>query len=114
MSDISWLNLDSPEVVCGTFTYEEDAEKILFRLAKIVKASGKTKQYGVFVEPYGNVYRVVVRDRYASEKTKRTRREKRAAQERARREESTLCRKTSDAWTPTRAVASVLCSAESR
>jgi hypothetical protein len=70
--------LDSPEIVCGTFTYPEDAESAVHRLAKLVKASGKTEQYGVFVQEYGNIFRVVVRDRWATEKVKKVRREKRA------------------------------------
>ncbi|WAB08851.1 hypothetical protein SEA_SUCCESS_72 [Streptomyces phage Success] len=89
MSDFPWPNLDSPEIVCGTFTYPEDAEDTVHRLAKLVKASGKTKQYGVFVEEYGNIFRVVVRDRLATEKVKQVRREKRAAK-RARQEDA-LC-----------------------
>lgn len=86
MSDFPWMNLDSPEIVCGTFTYPEDAEGTCKRLAKLITVSGKAKQYGVFVEPYGNIFRVVVRDRLAKEKVKKVRQEKRAARQRPPRE----------------------------
>lgn len=76
MSEFPWPNLDNPEVVCGTFAYEDDAEETWHRLAKLVKESGRTKQYGVFLEPYGNVFRLVVRDRLATAKIKRVRQEK--------------------------------------
>lgn len=89
MSDFPWPNLDCPEIVCGTFTYPEDAESTVHRLAKLVKDSGKAKQYGVFVEEYGNIFRVVVRDRLAAEKVRKVRRERRAAK-RAQQEDA-LC-----------------------
>lgn len=109
MNDFKWPNLASPEIVCGTFTYPEDAEDKCHKLAKLIKAARKTEQYGVFVEPYGNVYRVVVRDRLAAAKAKKARQEKRA-DKRAQGQENGLWARNLSAGTAARAAVSVLCS----
>ncbi|MFD7605138.1 hypothetical protein ACFWAN_32445 [Streptomyces mirabilis] len=78
MSEFPWPNLENPNLVCGTSTDYDEAKATWLRLAKLITVSGKAQQYGVFLEEYGNVWRVVLKDRLAEQKIRKARKERRS------------------------------------